>query len=248
MNLNRRALLKAAASTCVLPIPALALTPNFYAAQSPGHPDSSVLALREHVADCIRRGQKDIWIRGHHRVSSEAVDRLGDIVTGWRGATNRTLMQLPSGYRLVGDGPEAASLTVDGEASITLVSIVDASSVSIEGLSFVGNNREKSTSFPGAIHLLATRDASHELSNFRFFDLQFDNFKNAAWAHVENLGVKNLTDIAVKRNRAISRPGNLRGPAEIGAANDVWSFCGNLLNPSGLVLNIDVEDLVVQGA
>ena len=128
--------------------------------------------------------------KGHHRVSSEAIDRLGDTVTGWRGGVNKTLMQLPSGYRLIGDGPAASSLTLDGDASVNLVSIVDASSVSVEGLGFVGNNRENSASFPGAIHLLATGKASRDIGGFRFLDLQFENFKNAAWCQVENLGTK----------------------------------------------------------
>jgi hypothetical protein len=248
MNLSRRALIKTAARAFIFPVPALALTARFCGAQAQGDPVSNVLALREHVAECIRRGQKDIWIKGHHRVSSEAIDRLGDTVIGWRGGTNKTLMQVPSGYRLIGDGPAASSLTLEGAASVNLVSIVDASSASVEGLGFVGNNRENSASFPGAIHLLATENATHDIGDFRFLDLQFENFKNAAWCQVENLGTKNLTDIAVKRNKAISRPGNLRGPAEIGADNDIWSFCGNVLNPAGLIRSVDVEDLVVQGA
>jgi hypothetical protein len=248
MNLSRRFLLKTAATAFVLPAPALALTTRFCGAQGRDDPDANVLALREHVADCVRRGQKDIWIKGHHRLSSAAIERVGDTVTGWRGGINKTLLQLPSGYRLIGDGPAASSLTLEGDAAVNLVSIVDASSVSVEGLGFVGNSRENSASFPGAIHLLATENAAHDVGGFHFLDLGFENFRNAAWCQVENLGTKLLTDVAVKRNKAISRPGNLRGPADIGADNDVWSFCGNVLNPAGLVRHIDVEDLTVEGA
>ena len=205
------------------------------------------MALREHVGNCVRDGQKDIWIKGHYRLSSEAIDRLGDPVAGWRGLSQKSLLLLPSGYRLVGDGPSESSLTVEGNASVTLISVVDASSVSVEGLRLRGNSRETATSFPGAIHLLATPAAAHDVSGFRFADLQLENFRNGAWCGVENLGAHRISGVSVHRNTALSEPGNLRGPDKIGADNDVWAFCGNVLNPAGVVSDVEVADLVVKG-
>lgn len=246
MNLNRRELFKAAARVCAVAAPSLALMPRLNA-QSWDGSEKSVIALREHVRDCVRGGRKDIWIKGHHRLSSEAIERLGDTIVGWGKVEQKTLLRLPSGFRLIGDGPTESSLVLDGSAPVTLISIVDAASVTVEGISFVGNSRERSASFPGAIHLLATERANRALTDFNFNDLQFENFKSAAWCKAENFGTELLSEINIKRNAAVSRSGNLRGPNQIGADNDVWAFCGNVHNPKGLITKISIEDMVVHG-
>jgi hypothetical protein len=207
-----------------------------------------VLAIRDYLADCIRSGQRDIWIKGHHRLSSEAIGRVGDTVVSWGSTSQKTLLKIPSGYRLIGDGPSDSSLVVEGAASVTLLSIVDASSVAVEGLSFVGNSQESTATFPGAIHVLATPKATHEQCDYSFLDLRFENFKNASWSTVHNLSFEKLTGITIKRNSARSSPGNLRAPASIGAENDAWSFSGNIIDPRGLVTDIDIQDFAVEGS
>lgn len=122
---------------------------------------------------------------------------------------NVTIDGAGGGIKVTGTSVVSAVFNSDGKSNLTYRSI-----------RFIGNSQ--ANAFANGIAVSFGAYTAGSCSGFLVENCYFENFKGDYWVFAENYQTRVISNVVIRNNKAVSMPGNARGPAVITIAS---SFC-----------------------
>lgn len=240
MSISRSEFLKLSSAT----VGCLVSTPLIAQLTRHDNADSILDALPRELASSVRNRTCRTDLTPHVRKAIEdAPGRTLSFPAGRYTFDSSSLAQaglrLPTKTRIRGVG-DATQLVVTGDRPCTLFRpALDASHITVSSLSAIGNNVQGGSNNGGFFSCVLDADtASGDVESIFIEDCSIDNFAAAAVVLFEHLGraktstSRTLDDrfamrnIGTRRNRYMSRKGNIDGAGDIGTTSCFIEFNG----------------------